>query len=276
MKLNQRGVLVIAVFLLLKLIFCFAVFAEEDSTQAGGQAKKKQTSSPATGSAANAEEGWHLGITPYLWFPGVHGTVGALGHYASVHAGAAEVLSHFNFGLMGYFDIRHDRIVMPLDIFWVRLKDDQATPFDPAVSAEAKLTETFLTQKLGFRVVDEEKLKVDALVGIRYWHIGTNLSLTPSTFGRDFSDSANWVDGVAGAQIQFPLSEKAVVTILGDAGTGGAKLDYQVAGMLGYKLKKFMLQAGWRYMDLDYRPGKSVLADVAMTGLVLGVTFNVK
>jgi hypothetical protein len=276
MRLYQRGVLVIVSFLLLNVMFSFLAFAEKDSTQTGGQAQKKQASSPATGSAANAEEGWHLGITPYLWFPGVHGTVGALGHYASVHAGAADVLSHFNFGLMGYFDIRHDRIVMPLDVFWVRLKDDKAVPFDPAVSAEAKVTQFFLTQKLGFRVVDEEKLKVDALVGIRYWHLGTNLSLTPSTFGRDFSDSANWVDGVAGAQIQFPLSPKAVLTIIGDAGTGGAKLDYQVAGLLGYKVKKFMLQAGWRYMDVNYRPGKSILLDVAQTGLLLGVTFNVK
>ncbi len=276
MRLCQRGFFVIALFLLLNSVFCFSALAEEDSTKAGEKAQKKQASSPATGSTANAEEGWHLAITPYLWFPGMHGTVGALGHYASVHASAADVLSHFNFGLMGYFDIRHDRIVMPLDIFWARLKDDKAIPFDPAVSAEAKLTETFLTQKLGFRVVDEEKLKVDALVGIRYWHIGTNLSLTPSTFGRDLSDSANWVDGVAGAQIQFPLSSKAVVTILGDAGTGGAKLDYQVAGLLGYKLKKCMLQAGWRYLDLDYRPGKTAVADVAQTGLVIGITFNVK
>jgi hypothetical protein len=276
MRLYQRGYVVIALYLLLNVMFCFSAIAEEDSTKVGSQAQKKQTSSPATGSTTNAEEGWHLAITPYLWFPGMHGTVGALGHYASVHASAADLLSNFNFGLMGYFDIRHDRIVMPLDIFWVRLKDDKAIPFDPAVSAEAKLTETFLTQKIGARVVDAEKLKVDALVGIRYWHLGTNLSLTPSTFGRDLSGSANWVDGVAGAKIEFPLSPKAVVTIAGDAGTGGAKLDYQVAALLGYKLKKCMLQAGWRYLDVDYRTGKTAFLDVAQTGLVLGVTFNVK
>jgi hypothetical protein len=276
MRLYQRGFFIIALFLTLNVLFCFSAFAEGDSAQASGQTQKKQTSSPTTGSTANADEGWHLGVTPYLWFPGIHGTVGALGHYASVHSSAADVLSNFNFGLMGYFDIRHDRIVMPFDIFWVRLKDDKAVPFDPAVSAEAKVTQTFLTQKLGFRVVDGEKLKVDALAGIRYWHLGTNVSLTPSTFGRELSGSANWVDGVAGAKIQFPLSPKAVVTIAGDAGTGGAKLDYQVAGVLGYKVKKAMLQLGWRYMDVDYGIGKTAFLDVAESGLVLGVTFNVK
>jgi hypothetical protein len=30
-------------------------------------------------------QGWHFGISPYLWFAGVQGTVGALGHEASVH-----------------------------------------------------------------------------------------------------------------------------------------------------------------------------------------------
>jgi hypothetical protein len=86
---------------------------------------------------------------------------------------------------------------------------------------------------------------------------------------------ANSVDGGRSANT-ISASPKAVVTIMGDAGTGGAKLDYQVAGLLGYKLKKCMLQVGWRYLDVDYQPGKTALADVAQTGLVLGVTFNVK
>jgi hypothetical protein len=41
------------------------------------------------------------------------------------------------------------------------------------------------------------------------------------------------------------LSPKLVLTIAGDAG-GGANSDYQVAGLIGWKLKKFILQGGWR------------------------------
>jgi hypothetical protein len=79
MRLYQKGVFVTALLLLFSLTFSNSLIAEEDSTKVGSQAQKKQTSSPATGSIANAEEGWHLGITPYLWFPGMHGTIGARG-----------------------------------------------------------------------------------------------------------------------------------------------------------------------------------------------------
>ena len=33
------------------------------------------------------ENGWHVSFSPYLWFAGIHGTVGALNSQASVHAG---------------------------------------------------------------------------------------------------------------------------------------------------------------------------------------------
>ena len=54
----------------------------------------------------------------------------------------------------------------------------------------------------------------------------------------------------------MPLSPKLVVNILGDVGGWGAgsQLDYQIAGILGYKwTPKWTLQAGWRYLDVDYR-----------------------
>jgi len=77
----------------------------------------------------------------------------------------------------------------------------------------------------------------------------------------------------------MPLSPKTVITVLGDPGGGGANLDYQVAGLLGYKVKPtIILQAGWRYLDVNYRPNGrfSFIYDAAQSGLLLGVTFNVK
>jgi hypothetical protein len=58
---------------------------------------------------------------------------------------------------------------------------------------------------------------------------------------------------------------------------GGASLNYQVAGLLGYRIKPTaMLEAGWRYLDVNYRPSSSFVYDVAQSGLLLGVTFNLK
>ncbi len=231
-------------------------------------------------SAAAPDDNWHFGITPYLWFAGVHGTVGALGREVSVHASASDVFSKFNIGFMGAFEARKKRIVLPLDFMWIKLSDDRAlpeSPFPGVTAIKMKVTQTFLAPKAGYRFVDKEKLKADALVGINYWHLTQNLSLQPSGLLSNYSQSANWVDVVGGAKFIMPLSRKAEITVLGDAGGGGANLDYQVVGALGYKVKRnIILQAGWRYLDVDYRPSSSFVYDSAQSGFLLGVTFNLK
>ena len=58
---------------------------------------------------------------------------------------------------------------------------------------------------------------------------------------------------------------------------GRCKVDYQVAGLLSYKIKPtVMLGVGWRYLDVNYRPSSSFVYDVAQSGLLLGVTFNLR
>jgi hypothetical protein len=209
----------------------------------------------------------------------VHGTVGARGHTASVHASASDVLSKFNIGLMGSVEARKKRFLLPVDFMWIKLSDDKALPQlgnTNATSIKAKMTSTILSPKAGYRFVDHEKLQADALVGIRYWHLGTNLTLEPIGLGTA-TQSANWVDVVAGAKFTMPLSPKAVIIVLGDAGGGGAQVDYQVAGLLGYKIKpNILMGAGWRYLDVNYRPSSSFVYDVAQSGLLLGVTFNIR
>ena len=55
----------------------------------------------------------------------------------------------------------------------------------------------------------------------------------------------------------------------------GSQLDYQIFGILGYQIKpKWTLQAGWRYLDVDYR--SNTIFDVAMSGVLFGVTINLK
>ena len=225
-----------------------------------------------------SDEGWHVAISPYLWFAGVHGTVGALGHEASVHASFRDIFSYFNIGLMFAVEPRYNRIVMPFDFMWMKLSDDKALPFEVGpTSVKAKINQVMLAQKIGYRVIDSEKLKVDGLVGFRYWHMGTTLTLQPQV-ANGFYEPANWVDVVAGARFQAMLSPKLVFTILGDAGGGGANSDYQVAGLLGWKCKKLTLQGGWRYLSVNYRPSGSAsfIYDMATSGFMMGVTIPLK
>jgi hypothetical protein len=76
------------------------------------------------------DQRFHLGPTPYLWFSGIHGTVGALGHDSSVHASASDVLSNFDIGFMILAEPSYNRIVFPIDYMWVKLSDSKGLPFD--------------------------------------------------------------------------------------------------------------------------------------------------
>jgi len=238
--------------------------------------------SPQVGLPPEAS-GWHFAVSPYLWFPGVHGTVGSFGRDVSVHATPGDLLSNFRFGLMGLVDTRYKRIVLPLDMMWIRLGDDKALPFSNLMVTKAKLrgSEFILTPKVGFRLVDQEKFKIDALVGFRYWHFGENLKFVPSNLNLNFSNSQNWVDPVVGGRILANLSPKISVAIGGDVGgwNTGSLLDYQVVGVLGYKIKpKWTLQAGYRYLSTDYRNsnrGGSIIYLVT-SGVLFGATIDLK
>jgi len=238
------------------------------------QSTGKTTSQKA---ATGADGTWHLIVSPYLWFPGVHGTLGFRERTVSIHASPGDLLSNFRIGLMGAADLRHKRLLLPVDMIWIRLGDDKALPF-PGLgesSADVRASQFILTPKIGYRVVDRDALKVDAFTGFRYWHVGQNLQFNPS--GTEFSGSLNWVDPLIGGRIQAALSPKVSVTIAGDVGGWGAgsEMNYQVAGLLGYRIKpSWTLQAGYRYLYVNYR--SSIIFDAATSGVMFGASVNLK
>jgi hypothetical protein len=262
----------------LALVLCVPAIAQ----QSPSLITQDQTGSvpPPQKTPNTSDDNWHVSISPYLWFAGVHGTVGALGRTVGFDASAGDVLSKLNIGLMGAVEARKKRFLLPVDFMWIKLSDDTGLPLSPfpgITSIKVKITQTVLTPKAGYELVDHERLKADAIVGIRYWHLGQNFSLEPSGLLSNSSQSANWVDVVAGARFTMALSPKATIMVLGDAGGGGANLDYQVVGLLGYKVKRnVILQAGWRYLDVNYHPSSSFVYDAAQNGLLLGVTINLK
>src|SRR5271165_5665960 len=196
MNSHRKRLFAVLIAMLLSLLFCLPASAEEPAAPAELTAQDQTPNAPSSQKAASSnDDGWHFIIAPYLWFPGLSGTVGARGHDASVHVSASDVLSNFNFGLMGAVQASKDRLVFPVDFMWVRLDDDKGLPSTDLDQRSVKVyvTESILTPKFGYRVVDTDMWKIDALVGIRYWHLGENLTLHPSGFYQ--SRSANWVDG---------------------------------------------------------------------------------
>lgn len=273
---SSRKTFLVVCTVLVSLTFCLPAVAQGPLE---ATIQDQTPNAPTPQAATAADDSWHWAVTPYLWFAGASGTTGALGHNVGVHASPGDLLSHFDIGLMGTVEARKNRFVLPVDFIWIKLKADKGVPLtDDVESIQAKATQVVLTPQAGYRIVDSEKVKVDALAGIRYWHVGLTLNTQPQLFNA-FSQSQNWVDAIAGGKIEIALSEKALVTIVGDAGGGGADLDYQAVGALGYRLgKKAILQLGYRYLYVNYHnnPPTAFTYNLHMSGAILGVTFNLK
>lgn len=276
-------------------LFCTSVFAQgpaESTVSGSAVAAPADTSTlpDAPGPAPFAAQGpvsqyptgvtsggWRVGVNIYGWFPGMHGTVGALGHDAGIHVPFSDVFHNLKGVIPIAVEADKGRFLMPVDFIWLKLGVDNGLPLNDfgQVSITTDLTESILTPKIGYRLLDAEHLKFDALAGIRYWHLGGNNTLFPS--GLSYSNSANWVDGLGGGRFILPFGEKAAITVGGDAGAGQADLDYQAFGLFNYNFTpKFSMAVGWRYLDVDYVPGNSsqFVYDTVTTGAIAGFGFN--
>ena len=243
-------------------------------------AKSEPTPAPLpdapSNSRASSDDGWHFDVAPYVWIPGVSGTVGVGGHEASVHVTGADMISNFNGGLAGFVLARKGRFVMPIDFTWARVATTKGIPLNDlgVYDVRAELDQVIFTPKAGYRIIDGEHFKVDALVGLRYWHEGPSLTLRPQE--TKFSGSANWVDGLGGGDFRIFFTPKVWIYASGDAGGGGAALDYQGVGTVNFQPKPLLgFFVGWRYTDVNYIANNPAFVyDLAQSGPLFGLNLQ--
>ena len=269
--------------MILSLLLCKVVVAEDERTGAADASVQAAPTAAPTNAAPDPTDPWHVGFTFYLWFPGVHGTTGIGGRDVTFSASPGDLLSHFRFGLMGVLTAEHNRWVFLSDLMWIRLEANQQKvlplPGEPQLTAQVKSWQLLVNPEFGYRFLNGEKIKMDALpFGVRFWHLGSSLGLSSSMQGRTFSGSQNWADPVMGARIIVPFTPRTQALIWGDAGGwgAGAQLDYNIVGALEFKLTpKWTLDAGWRYLYVNYLSGR-FLYKTAYSGVAAGVSYNFK
>jgi hypothetical protein len=239
-------------------------------------ASTTQTSVVPPAPSVDDDPHWHFVSLSYLWFPGVSGTVGAKGYTTRVAVSPSDLVSHFNIGLMGSFEPQYKRWSFPFDFVWAKLGDDKAFVNLPGYSAKATVKEGIFTQKVNYLVLDGKMVKIRATAGVRGWYTSENLKLTPpATPTFSAGTSQGWADVVGGANIVVPLSPKIAIFIEGDAGGGGANVDYQIAGIANYQIKpKWGLGLGYRYLDVNYRNSNQNVLDVHQSGIMLTLLYK--
>jgi opacity protein-like surface antigen len=241
----------------------------------------------AAAQAAHADPGdtWTYEATPYLHAAGLHGTSGAGRVTAPVDLSFDDILSNLDFAFQAAFLARKGQLSYGLDAEYIDLSDDGSKsvtgPQGRATvlgSLDAKSTLSILQGDVGWRILDEQT-KLDIVGGLRLTRVHTELDLNGTltvgdeVFGRSrsLSDSVTWADGVVGARILHPISDKLTLQGYADVGGGGSRLTWQVLAGVNWQVRKnYDIRFGYRELSWDYS-GSGLTWDVKMRGPYFGL-----
>ena len=237
---------------------------------------KTSAKSDAVPPPASADQ-WHFQFTPYLWIAGVSGRGGIGTLSVNIDSGLGDDNVHLNFGFMGTFEARRNKLSVMTDLQYSNLGTERPTPGPLFSNASADFKTFILDSEVGYRIVaDLEKGRfVDVLGGVRYWHLRADLNFDPGLLSaRSATGSKDWADGVIGIRGRAALSKKVFVLGKADIGGGGSKFTYQLFGGVGIGVgKRTSLIGGYRNLHVNYDKD-NFLFDASLAGPILGVSFR--
>jgi hypothetical protein len=223
------------------------------------------------------EEGWTFAVAPYFWAAGISGEVGQFGlPPVDIDADFGDVFDHLDFGAMAIGEARYDRYSIFADIMYSKISGSAGTPRGILASSASVSSETFAGLiGAGYSVLDGPSGHLDVVVGARVWSVDNDISFSGGILdGVSRSDGATWVDAVAGFRGNYSITPKIYLTGWGLVGAGGADVDWDVAGAVGYRFNnRISAVAGYRALGVDYSNDGFVF-DVVQQGPILGVVMR--
>ena len=220
------------------------------------------------------EKGWTFSVAPYLWAAGISGDVGQFGlPPIEVDASFSDIFDHLDFGAMAIGEARYDRYSMFGDIMYTKISGSTGTPRGILASSVEVSSETFAGLiGAGYALLEDTSGRLEVVGGVRVWSVDTEISFSGGILdGVSRSDGATWVDGVAGLRGNYAITPEIYLTGWGLVGAGGADIDWDVAGAVGYRFnEKISAVAGYRALGVDYSEDGFVF-DVVQQGPILGM-----
>lgn len=216
-----------------------------------------------------ASDDWKYEITPYIFFSGLKGDIGVGGlPPVDIDASFGDIADNLEAGFMGMFTARNGPLMLSFDGAYTKLEGSGTGPlFDNTFTLTNKLT--ILQGNVGYRVLEDNRVDVDALAGVRYMKFEVDLAGPINTYG----SSESWADFVVGGLLTASVAENVDLVAYVDLGGGGSDFTWQT--MLGVNwqfAERWTAKAGYRYLDTDYEDN-GVVFDVALSGPYLGVGF---
>lgn len=233
--------------------------------------------SPLMEKQADTSAQWRVNASPYAWASGIRGKVGQFGQPpARLDSGFSDIVSDLDLAFMGAVEARYERFSLIGDVMYAQLSAGGDTQYG-LLSRRVDIKTTSFSGFFGagYSVLEGDRGHLDVIGGGRLWHASTKLSLKGGALGgRSESDSATWIDAVAGLRGQYALSEHWYLTGWGVVGAGQAKLDWDATAALAYQFKSnFSAVLGYRALGVNFNRNGFVY-NVVQQGPILGLSYQ--
>ena len=237
-----------------------------------------------TGNAApDAEEqqDTRFYVTPFAWFVGMDGTIGARGRTTEVDFSFSDVRDYVDFAAMLGLEVVFDNtngILSNINLIQLA-KQKPVRGVTLEGDTQILLSDIAAFHRFHSAPFGERKTSVmnlDFLAGVRIWDIDVGLYVdTPLMGSHNVSKSRSWVDPFVGLRAQFLMNERLRLTLLGGIGTSNTwDASAQVAWKIG---RSSSLLLGYRALGVDRREGEGneqFVFDTTIDGPMLGFTFE--
>lgn len=228
---------------------------------------------PAT--ADTGQDGrWSGQVTPYVWGAGLGGRITpfAGAPTATFDKSFSEVLEDSDGAFFISAFARRDRLVLLGDASYSASSKDGRIP--PGLPAEGRLRQSSLTLAAGWRVLEDERVALDLLGGLRHWSVRAAVEVPLAGISR--SPGASFTDPIVAVRANVALAPRWSLIAYVDAGGFGVGSKDTFQGLLTANYQpgeRWVFSLGLRALSVDYRDG-GTRVDATLAGPLLGASWR--
>lgn len=221
-------------------------------------------------------------LTPYLWLPGIEGSITSRRGRELPQGGASASFSDVVPNLQGVpfvgaMEVGHGRFSALADLITIGTRTEAKPRLGYFYNGGNLDVRTTMGSLAGYyRVVDTPAHTLDIGAGIRVTAINSTLRLNAGRLPavRAEADTSH-VDGIAAARYNWRFAPSWSTTLAGDVGGGGSRVSWQVLGSVNWHVTdRTVLRLGWRHLGIDQSTRRDGNISLNLTGPFLAASFR--